>query len=132
MSVMFSKARSNFSSGMCQSLALAALLCAPGLPARAQITGTIITVAGTGGRGFAGDGGPALNAVFNIPVTATPSSDGSFYITDWQNHRVRRVSANGIVTTVAGTGAAGYSGDGGAATRAALNQPLDVAVDSSG
>jgi len=85
-------------------------------------------VAGDGVRGFGGDGGPATRASLNSPHNLAVLPDGGFLIADEGNNRVRRVWPNGTITTVAGTGAAGYSGDGGAATAAELNQPKALAV----
>ena len=94
--------------------------------------GVITTVAGTGGVGFTGDGGPATQATLHTPFDVAVGSDGSLYIADTNNHRIRRVGTDGIITTVAGTGVAGFAGDGGSATQAKLNQPLGVAVGSDG
>ena len=94
--------------------------------------GTITTVAGSGTPGFSGDDGPATAAQLNVPwgVAATP--DGGFLIADFLNNRVRRVSPGGTITTVAGTGASGFSGDNGPATAAALSLPSGVAATADG
>jgi hypothetical protein len=92
--------------------------------------GTITTVAGTT-QGFAGDGGPAVAAQLTFPTGVTATPDGGFAIADAGNHRVRRVSPRGTITTVAG-GTQGLSGDGGLATAAALNSPHTVAVTAEG
>jgi len=93
----------------------------------------IYTVAGSGFWGFGGDGGPAPMAVLNDPTNTAVDSAGNLYIADAGNQLVRRVDAStGIISTVAGTGTAGYSGDGGAATKADLNYPYAVAFDSQG
>ncbi|GLF95292.1 NHL domain-containing protein [Streptomyces yaizuensis] len=94
--------------------------------------GRIGTVAGTGVAGFRGDGGPALAAQLNCPREVAVDSAGSVYIVDANNHRVRKVAADGTITTVAGSGVAGFLGDGGPATAARLNLPLGVAVDAAG
>ena len=94
--------------------------------------GTIITVAGTGSGGFSGDGGPATQAAINAPRGVVALSDGGFLIPDSSNHRVRRVSASGTITTVAGTGVQGFSGDGGPATSATLNTPFGVSPTADG
>jgi hypothetical protein len=85
--------------------------------------GIITTVAGNGTQGFSGDGGPAVLASLSRPYRAIPDSAGDFYISDQGNARIRKVDTNGIITTVAGNGTGGYSGDGGAATNASLNLP---------
>ncbi|MGW1983665.1 NHL domain-containing protein [Streptomyces collinus] len=94
--------------------------------------GKISTVAGTGTAGFKGDGGPAVAAQLNYPREVAVDKAGVLYIADTNNHRIRKVTADGKISTVAGTGAAGFRGDGGAATAAQLNLPLGVAVDSTG
>ncbi len=95
-------------------------------------SGTITTVAGTGTAGYSGDDGPAASAELNVPQDVAVDSSGNIYIADTQNDRIREVSASGTITTVAGTGTAGYGGDGGPAASAELNVPQGVAVDSSG
>lgn len=94
--------------------------------------GIITTVAGTGVAGFSGDGGLATQARLNFPIGLAFGPDGSLYIADELNHRIRRVGPDGIITTVAGTGIAGYSGDGGDATLARLSHPLDVVATADG
>ncbi|MGA5895272.1 RICIN domain-containing protein [Streptomyces venetus] len=94
--------------------------------------GKISTVAGTGVAGFSGDNGPAASAQLNSPRELAVDRAGAVYITDAGNHRVRKITADGKISTVAGTGTAGFSGDGGPATAARLNYPLGVAVDSAG
>ena len=92
----------------------------------------LTTVAGTGTNGYTGDGGQATAARLNNPRGVAALSDGGFLIADSLNHRIRRVSAAGVITTVAGTGTAGFAGDGAAATAARLNTPRDVAVAPGG
>jgi len=94
--------------------------------------GTIGTVAGTGTDGYSGDGGPATAAMIDTAQALAVDSSGNLYIADTYNHRIRKVSPNGTITTVAGTGVAGFAGDGGAGTSARLNYPDGVAVDSAG
>ena len=94
--------------------------------------GTIRTVAGTGVAGFSGDGGPATAAMLLNPQGLLATPDGSFLVADSFNNRVRRVSAAGIITTVAGTGSRGFSGDGGPATRAQLHEPAGLAPTADG
>jgi len=97
------------------------------------VTGVITTVAGNGIAGFSGDGGVATSAELNFPSRPAIDSTGDLYIADFQNNRVRRVaSGTNIITTVAGTGTAGFSGDGGSATSAELNGPISVTVDGAG
>lgn len=91
--------------------------------------GIINTVAGTGTHGgFSGDGGPAMLAELDTPDGLALGPDGSLYIADYENHRIRRVAPDGVITTVAGTGADAFGGDGGPATQAQLGFPADVAV----
>ena len=94
--------------------------------------GTIARVAGTGSAGGAGDGGLATAAQLSTPVGVTAVPDGGFLVAEYDGQRVRRVSAGGVISRVAGTGAAGFSGDGGAATAARLNRPVFVSTTSDG
>ncbi len=93
--------------------------------------GVITTVAGSGGPGFSGDNGPATSAQLYFPDGVAVDSAGNLYIADFGNNRIRKV-ANGVITTVAGNGTQGFSGDNGPATSAELNFPTGVAVDSAG
>ncbi|WP_274031869.1 NHL domain-containing protein [Streptomyces sp. MMBL 11-1] len=93
--------------------------------------GKISTVAGAG-AGYRGDSGPAVSAQLNCPREVAVDAEGRIYVTDAANHRVRVITTDGTISTVAGTGTAGFSGDGGSATQARLNYPLGVAVDSTG
>jgi streptogramin lyase len=93
---------------------------------------TVSTFAGTGEKGFAGDGGPAAKARLNNPFAVARGPDGYLYICDVDNHRIRRVAPEGTITTYAGGPKRGYSGDGGPATGAALNQPYELAWDRDG
>ena len=93
----------------------------------------ITTIAGTGERGFSGDGEPAAQAQLNSPFDVGFDPAGNLYFSDTFNHRIRRVDAHtGVITTVAGNGAAGYAGDGGPATAASFNEPYGIAVDRDG
>ena len=94
--------------------------------------GTITTVAGTGVGGFSGDGGAATAAQIRDPQDVCVDAAGNLYIADTTNNRVRKVDTGGTITTVAGTGVGGFSGDGGAATAAQMNLPRDVFVDAAG
>ena len=96
-------------------------------------TGTITTVAGTGELGYSGDGGPAVEAQMSEPYSIRIDRNDDLYIVDRLNCAVRRVdAATGIITTVAGTGEAGYSGDGGPGTEAMLREPNDCFLDGRG
>ncbi len=98
---------------------------------KVNATQAITTVAGTGTSGYSGDGCPAVSAKLSFPAGIAVTSAGVLYIADTGNNRVRKI-AGGIITTVAGNGQAGYSGDGGQATSAKLDTPTGLAVDSSG
>lgn len=93
--------------------------------------GVILPFAGNGMLGSSGDGGPAINASFNQPQSVAVDSAGNVYISDTSNHRVRKVSTSGVISTVAGTGIANFGGDGGAATQAQLNTPFQIAIDAA-
>ena len=93
----------------------------------------ITTVVGTGVQGYSGDGGPAAQALLNNPFDLAFDAGGNLFFADTYNHCIRRVDARTqVITTVAGTGEAGFSGDGGPATQALLNQPYGVVVDRGG
>lgn len=94
--------------------------------------GNVETFAGTGVKGFSGDNGPANKAQLNNPFHIARGPDGALYICDVDNHRVRKVAKDGIITTVAGSAKKGYAGDGGPATSASLNQPYEIAWDKAG
>jgi sugar lactone lactonase YvrE len=96
-------------------------------------TGVITTVAGNGSQGYGGDNGPAVNAALNQPADMVVDDSGNLFIADAGNNRVREVSkATGVITTIAGTGTAGFSGDGGPATAARLNIPASLALSQMG
>jgi sugar lactone lactonase YvrE len=100
---------------------------------RRVAAGVITTVAGNGSQGYSGDGGPATLAQFRSLGGLATDAAGDVYIADNFNHRIRKLSAaSGVITTVAGNGVAGFSGDGGLATDASLNNPLGVAMDAAG
>lgn len=94
--------------------------------------GKIQTIAGTGEKGETGDGGKAVEAKLNSPTGVAVDAAGNVYIADQMNHRVRKVDKDGIISTVAGTGLPGYSGNGGLATRARLFYPCCIALDKQG
>ena len=99
---------------------------------KVDAAGDISTVAGTGTRGYGGDGGPAVNAKLGYPYGLALDGAGNLYIADFENHRIRKMNAAGNISTVAGNGAAGYGGDGGQAAAAQLNYPRDLALDGAG
>ena len=94
--------------------------------------GILTPVAGTGVPGFSGDGGPATSAMLDAPVAVAVDPKGAVYVLDRGNLRVRKISTDGIVTTIAGNGKDGLSGDGGPATAAALHFPTGLTVDGAG
>ncbi|PZF72194.1 NHL domain-containing protein [Taibaiella soli] len=94
--------------------------------------GNITIIAGNGAMAFYGDGGPATKAELKLVYGIAIDAAGNIYIGDAGNNRVRKISSSGIITTIAGTGTGGYSGDGGPATSAELNTPSGIAVDLSG
>ena len=94
-------------------------------------TGIITTVAGSSTPGFDGDNGPATTAHLNLPTAITLDSANNLYLADTQNHRVRKVASTGIITTIAGNGPQGFSGDNGPATVASIDSPNGLATDST-
>lgn len=99
---------------------------------RVDPSGLVSVIAGTGGAGFAGDGGPATSAQLNAPTGIAIDTQGNFYIADTGNHRIRMIRPDGVIGTIGGTGAPNFDGDGGPALSAALNSPVGLAVDSLG
>ncbi len=100
---------------------------------RIDSDGTIQTVVGCGDQGYHGDGGLAVHAKLNQPYELTWDSAGNLYFVDMRNHCVRRVDDNTqIITTIAGNGVAGFSGDGGPASRSQLNQPHSISLGPNG
>src|SRR5581483_4807592 len=108
---------------------LGLLLCVKTLNAQSY---TITTVAGNGTSGFSGDGRPATAAELAAPSTVSVDASGIIYIGDASNNRIRKISGAGIISSFAGTGSAGFSGDGGSATSAELNNSIGVGADYSG
>jgi sugar lactone lactonase YvrE len=94
--------------------------------------GVIRTIAGTGQAGYSGDGGPATSARLNTPSDVAVTADGTIYIADTMNNVVRKVAPDGTISTVAGTGVAGFSGDGGLGSDAKLNRPYGVDLGPQG
>jgi RHS repeat-associated protein len=94
--------------------------------------GIITTIAGDGQAGFSGDGGQATQAELHNPAGLAADGAGNIYVADQMNNRIRKIDTNGIITTIAGDGQAGFSGDGGQAAQAELNMPSAVATDSYG
>ena len=99
---------------------------------KVTLAGIITTVAGNGTPGFSGDGGLAAAAQLNWPKDVATDANGNLYIADTGNSTIRKVTPAGIITTIAGNSSSGFSGDGGLATNAQLNQPSGVAVDGTG
>jgi trimeric autotransporter adhesin len=99
---------------------------------KVDLTGNISNVAGNGTPGYGGDNGSAGTSQLYTPTAVAADAAGNLYIADFNNNRIRKVSTNGTITTVAGNGYAGYSGDGGPATSAQLSLPQGVAVDAAG
>ena len=94
--------------------------------------GNMTSYAGNGSSGFSGDGDKANQAKLNVPAGLAFDKRGNLFIADRNNHRIRKVDSRGIITTIAGTGIAGFSGDGGPATKAQLNHPSGIAFDNKG
>src|SRR5262249_52847101 len=94
--------------------------------------GSMTSVAGTAGKGFSGDGGPASAAQLSQPEDIIFDAIGNAYIADVTNDRIRQITPDGIIHTFAGTGVRGHSGDGGPASVAMLNTPRSLAIDSQG
>jgi len=108
------------------------VLCLCCAPLFGQPPGTIQTIAGTGSAAFSGDGGPANRAALNVAVDVSADRAGNIFIADQFNHRIRRIAPDGNISTVAGTGAPGFSGDGGPAVNAQINTPTGIFADAAG
>jgi hypothetical protein len=99
---------------------------------KVNTSGVISTIAGNGTAGYSGDGGQATAAELSGPQDAVLDASGNLYITDFANHRVRKVNTSGVISTIAGTGTGGSSGDGGQATAAKIGGPSGLEFDASG
>src|SRR5204863_365535 len=97
---------------------------------RVNTDGTIHVVAGSGTSGFSGDGGSAVSARLNNPYGLATDAAGNLYVND--SYRIRKITPGGVITTIAGNGTEGFSGDGGTAKAAQLHTPRGIAVDTSG
>ena len=93
---------------------------------------SIETIAGTGKQGFSGDGGPATKAELDNPFGIVRGPDGAFYYCEYTGQRIRRIGKDGTITTIAGTGQVGFTGDGGPALEATFNKPHELRFDSVG
>ncbi|MBI2688941.1 MAG: hypothetical protein HYX27_21775 [Acidobacteria bacterium] len=98
---------------------------------KTDLFGATTVIAGTGRAGFSGDGALAVNAQLNAPLGVAVAPDGTLYVTDYTNDRIRKIAPNGIITTIAGT-VGGFAGDGGPATAARLNGPISIVLDPAG
>jgi len=112
---------------LCYLVSTMALLCATMVSAA-----DVRNYAGTSMKGFSGDGGPAPAAQFGECFGLTRGPDGALYVCDCDNQRIRRIAPDGTISTVAGNGVRGYSGDGGPALQASLNEPYEVRFDGAG
>jgi gliding motility-associated-like protein len=99
---------------------------------KVNASGVITTIAGNGTLGYGGDGGPAVAATLNTPVWLRLDDHGNLFVPDLLNHVIRKIDPSGLITTVAGSGISGYSGDGGDPLKARLNNPTAVACDNTG
>jgi DNA-binding beta-propeller fold protein YncE len=111
---------------------LIAISSLPSFAQSAEKRWSIATLAGNGAAGYTGDNGPAAKAQLDNPYGVTRGPNRALYICEVDNHVIRRIALDGLITTVAGTGRRGYSGDGGPALQATLNEPYEVRFDKSG
>jgi uncharacterized protein (TIGR03437 family) len=99
---------------------------------KVSATGTITKLAGSGVQGFGGDGGNAVDALLNLPTSVAVDAAGNVYVSDTQNHRVRKITTDGKIATVLGTGQPNFSGDGEVGTLATIYHPEGLSLDSAG
>ena len=99
---------------------------------KTNTSGIITTIAGTGIAGYSGDNGTATSAELNNPIWIVSDDTGNIYIADYLNNCIRKINTSGIITTIAGTGIAGYGGDNGQASNAQLNYPTGLSIDKLG
>ena len=99
---------------------------------KVSTSGIITTIAGNGVPGYSGDGGPATLASMNLPNMVTSDAAGNIYVAEFNNSVIRKINTSGIISTFAGLGSAGYSGDGGPATAAKINGPAGICFDAAG
>jgi sugar lactone lactonase YvrE len=133
MAGMETKGRGRRRAHLVAALAVAAIGLGTMAPAVGfEVARPIGTVAGTGRRGFSGDGGRAVEASFREPRTAVLDVTGNLFVTDTFNNRVRRIDRSGVIRTVVGSGEAGFGGDGGPATAARIQWPHSLALDRAG
>jgi len=111
---------------------LVALACLLILNGSARADWSIETIAGTGKPGFSGDGGPAIKAELDNPFGIVRGPDGALYYCEYTGQRVRRIGKDGIITTLAGSGKVGFTGDGGPALEATFNKPHELRFDATG
>ena len=121
-----------FSMVTCFSLSTLLVGCAGEQPELVVSGPQILTFAGQGEAGYGGDDGPAVEAQLDNPFGIVRGPDGALYVCDVLNHVIRRIGVDGVITTVAGSGEAGYEGDGGPALEAKLNEPYEVRFDARG
>src|SRR5687768_4418166 len=115
-----------------RAVAVLAFLALPVFLHAANKSGPVQTLAGTGEKGYAGDGGTATDAKLNDPCGLVVGPDQALYFCDTANHAIRRIAPDQTITTVAGTGQPGHAGDGGGATEATLHEPYAGRFDKSG
>jgi streptogramin lyase len=111
---------------------LAAIACLLISTGSARAGWSIETIAGSGKQGFSGDGGPALGAELDNPFGIVRGPDGALYFCEYTGQRIRRIGVDGVLTTIAGTGVSGFTGDGGPALQGTFNKPHEIRFDANG